>query len=175
MKNIELESKRCFLRKIKVSDIDEVFRGLSHPDVIRYYGVSFRNLSETKTQMKFYDDLINNDEGVWWAVCDKINNAFLGAIGFNDYNSKNKKAELGYWLHKENWGKGYMREILEMVCSFGFNYFNIDIIEAFIETENLSSIKLVLQNGFVQKELLNDYETKNGKTIDLIVFQKSRE
>ena len=57
MKSIlELKTEKILLRDIEGSDIDTVFRGLSNPDVIKHYGVSFDSLEETKEQMKWFAD-----------------------------------------------------------------------------------------------------------------------
>jgi RimJ/RimL family protein N-acetyltransferase len=43
-------SENLLLRPIRDTDIEHVFRGLSNSEVIRYYGVSFSSLEETKLQ-----------------------------------------------------------------------------------------------------------------------------
>ena len=48
---------RLLLRQFADSDLENVYKGLSHPDVIRYYGVSYDSLEATKAQMKFFADL----------------------------------------------------------------------------------------------------------------------
>ena len=36
-----LESERVVLRQFVDSDLENVFKGLSHPDIIKFYGISF--------------------------------------------------------------------------------------------------------------------------------------
>ena len=79
-----MKTDRIYLRKIKPSDLENVFKGLSHPDVIKYYGISFKTLEATKEKMTWFADLEKNETGIWWAVCSKKDNRFLGAGGFND-------------------------------------------------------------------------------------------
>jgi ribosomal-protein-alanine N-acetyltransferase len=47
-----LESKRVVLRQFIDSDLENVFKGLSHPEIIKYYGISFDTIDATKEQMK---------------------------------------------------------------------------------------------------------------------------
>jgi ribosomal-protein-alanine N-acetyltransferase len=42
-----LRTERFILRRIGPADKPRVFEGLSHPEVIRYYGVSYGTLEET--------------------------------------------------------------------------------------------------------------------------------
>jgi ribosomal-protein-alanine N-acetyltransferase len=67
-----LGSKRLNLRQIIDSDLENIFKGLSHPEIIKYYGVSFDSLEKTKEQMTWYADLEKNDIGIWWSICSKV-------------------------------------------------------------------------------------------------------
>lgn len=49
-----IKTERLLLRQFVASDIENVFKGLSHPDIIKYYGVSFDTLEATKEQMAFF-------------------------------------------------------------------------------------------------------------------------
>ncbi|MFT4678962.1 MAG: ribosomal-protein-alanine N-acetyltransferase [Flavobacteriales bacterium] len=97
-----LESERVVLRQFIDSDLEQVFNGLSHPDIIKYYSISFNSLDETKEQMKWFADLEKNENGIWWDVCSKADGTFLGAGGLNDLSKVNKKAEIGFWLLPES-------------------------------------------------------------------------
>ena len=61
-----LESERVVLRQFVDSDLKNVFKGLSHPDIIKYYGISFDSLDATKEQMKWFANLEKNENGIWW-------------------------------------------------------------------------------------------------------------
>ena len=45
-------TQNYYLRDILASDLEPIFLGLSHPEVIKYYGISYSSLEETKTQMQ---------------------------------------------------------------------------------------------------------------------------
>ena len=85
-----LESRRLLLRQIIDTDLEAIYKGLSHPEIIQYYGVQFSNLEATKEQMNWYSNLENTRTGIWWAICSKKENHFLGAAGLN--NIKDTKA-----------------------------------------------------------------------------------
>ena len=74
-----LNTDRLLLRRFVETDLENVFNGLSHPDVIKYYGVSYQTIEATKEQMKFFADLERNETGIWWAVSSLDNNEFYGA------------------------------------------------------------------------------------------------
>lgn len=96
-----MKTKRFYFRKIQDTDLDNIYKGLSNPEVIKYYGVSFSSLEETKEQMLWYKNLEANNTGVWWVICDKKTDEFIGAGGFNDIDYSQKEAEVGFWLLPE--------------------------------------------------------------------------
>ena len=113
-----LKTDRFVLRQFDRTDLENVYKGLSHPDVIKYYGISFDTLEATKEQIKWFQQLEENETGIWWAICAKEDLTFLGAGGLNDLEKENRKAEIGFWLLPENWGKGIMKEVMPVICDY---------------------------------------------------------
>ncbi|MDG1476565.1 MAG: GNAT family N-acetyltransferase [Vicingaceae bacterium] len=165
-----MKTSRIYLRKFNVSDLENVFKGLSHPDVIKYYGISFKNLEATKEQMTWFADLERNEKGIWWAVCSVDNDQFLGAGGLNDLCKDKKKAELGFWLLPENWKQGIMTEAIPLIIKYAFENLGLKRIEGFVETENINCKKAIEKLNFRLEETLIDCEEKNGKKISLDVY-----
>ena len=169
---IKLETARIYLRKIVDSDIENVFKGLSHPEIIKYYGINFDSLEATKEQMNWFSDLEKNSTGIWWAVCSKIDDTFLGAGGLNDWSKEHKKAEIGFWLLPENWGKGIMTETMPLIFNYAFNNIGLHRIEGFVETENFNCKKALAKLNFKLEGTMQDCEIKNGAFISLEIYSK---
>ncbi len=64
----ELTTERFRLKHILPQDQEFIFQGLSHPQVIPFYGVRYHSLEATKEQMEFYAELSRNDTGYWWKI-----------------------------------------------------------------------------------------------------------
>lgn len=167
-----LESERLELRQIRPSDIENVYKGLSHPDIIKYYGINFKTLEATKEQMTWFYDLEKNKTGIWWAVCSKTDGAFLGAGGLNDMNLENKKSEIGFWLLPENWSKGYMLEAMPLIFNHAFNTIGLHRIEGFVETKNNNCKKALVKLKFNLEGTMKDCEVKDGAFISLDIYSK---
>lgn len=167
-----LKSKRLTLREIIISDLENVFKGLSHPDIVKYYGISFDSLEATKEQMKWFSDLEKNGTGIWWAVCDIENGEFLGACGFNNLSKAHNKAEIGFWLLPDYWRKGIMKETIPLIVNFAFQSLDLHRIEAFVETENTNCKSLLSRLNFELEETMNDCEIKNDSSISLDIYTK---
>ena len=162
-----LESDRLYFRPIVDADIDHIYRGLSDPEVIKYYGVNFMTREATKEQMIWYADLEKNETGIWWAICLKSDDRFLGAAGLNDLSRQHKKAELGFWLLPENWGKGIMSESIPVLLAYCFAKLELHRIEAFVDSENHNSKNLLEKLHFNYEGTMVDCEIKNGAYISL--------
>jgi len=167
-----LKTDRLLLRQIVESDIENIFRGLSHPEVIKYYGISYRTLEETKEQMKFYRDLEIEGTGIWWAVCAADGETFYGAGGFNNLSKQHRKAEIGFWLLTEFWGQGIMTQAMPIICEYGFSELGLHRIEAFVETENTACKNAMRKLGFMLEGTMRDCEIKDGGFISLDVYSK---
>jgi ribosomal-protein-alanine N-acetyltransferase len=96
-----LRTENYLLRQIVDADLENLFLGLSNPEVIKYYGISYSTLEETKEQLQFYRELEQNETGIWWAICSLNIDIFYGEIGFNNRNLIHRNAEIGYWLLPE--------------------------------------------------------------------------
>lgn len=165
-----LTSERLLLRPFADSDLENVFRGLSHPDVIPYYGVSFASLEATREQMAFYKNLEATNTGVWWAVCSLDDRIFYGAGGLSSLSQVHKKAEVGFWLLPEYWGMGFLQEAMPLICNYGFNEMALHRIEGFVESENLLCKKAIEKAGFKLEGTMQECEWKNEKFISLDIY-----
>jgi len=167
-----ITTERLLLRQIIFSDIDNIFKGLSHPDIIEYYGVNFKSLEATKEQMTFYADLERNETGIWFAICSLDNKTFYGAGGLNSLSKEHKKAEIGFWLLTEFWGQGIMAEAIPLICNYGFDKLGLHRIEGFVETNNINCKRAMSKLDFQHEGTMIDCEIKNGKFISLDIYAK---
>ncbi len=165
-----IKTHRLVLRQITESDLENIYKGLSHPEVIKYYGVSFKSLKATREQMNWYKELEKNQTGLWWAICSKENNTFMGASGLNDLDRNNNKAEIGLWLLPDYWGKGIMKEVIPLICKYGFEELGLHRIEGFVDVENTACKKGLNKLNFMHEGTLRDCEIKDGKYISLDVY-----
>lgn len=166
----ELQSERFLLQQILPDDQPFIFEGLSHPEVIPFYGVQYKTLEETRVQMVYYGQLWLSGKGTWWKLVDKTTFEKVGAIGFNDFDSVHLKCEIGYWLLPQFWGKGIITEVFKTVIQYLFTVKKVHRIEALIEVENKASCAVAERAGFVREGTLRDYEFKNGQFISLFLY-----
>ena len=163
-------SERLLLRQIQPKDKRNIFAGLSDPTIIRFYGISFSTLDATEEQMDWYEQLWQEQTGIWWAVCDKDTGTFLGACGYNEFSMDQRKIELGYWLLPAYWRQGYVSEALQLIIPYAFQELAVKRIEAFVETGNKASDAVLEKQGFSYESTMRNCEYKNNRFISLKIF-----
>ncbi len=161
-------TQQLLLRKIVTADLPKIFEALSDPVVIKHYGVSYSSLQETNLQLDFFNGLLKDEAGIWWAVCYKDEpTVLIGACGFNNWNKPFQKIELGYWLLPAYWGKSIMTEAIPFIIEHAFITMKVHRIEAVVETGNTSSANLLQKLRFHHEGTLVDCEVKNEEFISL--------
>ena len=164
-----IKTDRIILREITHLDLENIYIGLSNPNVIQHYGISFDSLEATKEQMIWFAD----KKQMWWAICSPDNQTFYGAGGLNDIDHNKGKAEIGLWLLPDFWGMGIMKEAMPLITDYGINQLQLNRIEGFVETENSNCKKAMSKLDFVLEKTMKDSEIKNGKLISVDVYVKT--
>jgi ribosomal-protein-alanine N-acetyltransferase len=165
-----IETGRFTLRQFTDDDLGNVYQGLSHPDVIRYYGVSFDSLEATKEQMEWFKDLEAEEKGIWWAIVSKDRQIFYGAGGLNSLDKANHKAEIGFWLLPEYWGQGIMKEAMPRICDYAFTRLGLHRIEGFVDSQNKNCKNGLAKLDFHYEGTMRDCEHKNGEYISIDIY-----
>lgn len=168
----ELLSDRLRLRQFTDADLPNVYEGLSDPEVIKYYGVSFKTLDETKEQMTWFADLELSGTGIWWAITSKHDGAFYGGAGLNDISKEHRKAEIGMWLLPKYWGNGILSETMPLVFNYAFEQIKLHRIEGFVENTNEKCKKAIRKVGLEYEGTMKDCEFKNGQFIDVDIYAR---
>lgn len=163
MEQAILHTERLLLRPVEPADQQKIFEGFSHPEVTRYFDITYPTFESTAVQMEWYANNRNENSGYAWVVCDKHTQEFMGVFSLYYINTKHQRAELGYWLLPPFWNKGYATEILTAILHHAKTDLHLHRIAAEVEQGNTASIQLLGKNGFERDGILRDYEIKDGK------------
>ena len=99
-----LTTERLYLREIKVTDINRMYSILSREEVTRYYGLdAVKNSSEVLELIHYFKEMYDTRKGIRWGIIHKETDILIGSCGFNAYQERNKRAEIGYELHPDYW------------------------------------------------------------------------
>lgn len=171
-----LETKRLKLVEITHNHADSLFEFLSLEEVTRYYGTDrFRSLGEAIKLIDMFQKNFFEKRGIRWGMVLKQNYKFIGTVGLNGLQLKNKRAEIGYELHPDYWRKGYTSEAILEVLHYSFTELELNRIGAVVYPENVPSIDLLEKIGFTKEGLLRDYMFQNNEFHDTYVLSLLKE
>jgi len=165
-----MKTQNYFLKEIEASDIDFIYQGLSDSEITKYYDVHYSSLEATKVQMQWYKNLKKNGTGIWWGIFDASNAIFCGAGGYSDLDKYHKKAEIGFWLLKEYWGNGILKEVMPHIFEYGFRNLDLNRIEGYVVSDNANCKNALEKINCTYEGTMREYEYKNGEKIDVDIY-----
>jgi RimJ/RimL family protein N-acetyltransferase len=86
-----------------------------------------------------------------------------------------RSAEIGYWLGEAHWGKGIMTDALRAVSDYAFTNFDVCRIATIVFESNPASIRVLEKAGYSCEGRQRKAITKNGVTMDALMYALVRE
>lgn len=166
-----LETERLILRKWKESDAQNLYEYAKDPDVGPIAGwPPHKDVRESH-------DVIKNvfSAAECYAICEKGSDKAIGAIelklnGHTDMTDRDDECELGYWLGKPFWGRGYMPEAANEILRHAFEDLKMTTVWCGYYDGNTKSARVQEKVGFLYHHTCNDVpvplmnETRVGHT-----------
>lgn len=169
----EIQTERLILRKMKVSDSASLFKIWSDPEVTKFMNInSFTDERQAVEMIEILNNLSLESKAIRYSIIELESNRIIGSCGYNSIDSSNAKAEIGYDISKDYWGKGYAQEAIQSLMDYAFNTLKFNRIEAKVEPENNNSIKVLQKLNYTFEGTMRKCEKSKGKFIDLSIFSK---
>ncbi len=130
----------------------------------------FTSLEDALEEIAWYDSILEEGTGVRWGITLTGQNEVIGSCGFLNVSAKHQRAEIGFELSSDYWGRGIAGEALRAVVRHGFAQLGFHRIEALVEPANTASQQLLERVGFTREGLLRGYEFTQGKYDDLYMY-----
>jgi RimJ/RimL family protein N-acetyltransferase len=93
----------------------------------------------------------------------------VGAIGLS-INKQFDRAEIGYWIGKPYWGRGYCTEAASAVIEFAFSSYNLHRIFATHFLRNPASGRVMQKLGMTQEGILRQHAKRWDRYEDFAVY-----
>ena len=150
-----IETDRLRLREITYEDAADLFRCFSNHHVTQHYGIdTFTTIEQAEKLIASFSKSFKEKRGIRWGIERKEAKGLIGTIGFNAWSPNHKRAEVGYELHPDYWRKGYTKEAINEILSYGFDEMKLNRIGAIVFVENVASNQLLTTMGFHNEGIL---------------------
>ena len=162
-----LHTSRLLLRPLKETDEDFIYSLRSNEQVNKFIDRDpAKNIEDARAFIKKINDGIAENKSYYWGIVLNETVTMIGTVCFWNLSADRKSAEIGYELHPDHQGKGYMHEAMKEVIAFAFRS-GFTCLEAYTHKDNLGSSKLLLKHGFVHDEKRKDPENPSSMIFSL--------
>lgn len=167
----QLQTERLVLRKQELKDAPHLQQLRSNEQVMAYMD-SDRHTDVPTSEAFIARNLESYEQksGFFWVITAAETGRYLGDIILRKINRSNARAEIGYTLLPDFWGRGYMKEAMRAVIVFGFENLKLHSFEANINPANTTSRGLLLKIGFVKEAYFRENYYYNGKFLDTELY-----
>ena len=105
-----------------------------------------------------------------------VDDEAVGGIGFTVQPDVGvRSAEIGYWLGEEFWGRGIATGALIAVTDYAFKNYDLCRLYAHVFEWNPGSARVLEKAGYEFEGRLKKSVTKNGQTIDQLMYAMVRD
>ena len=167
----ELESERLKFRRFSLEDADDLLFLRSNDQVMRFMDIEkMTSIDEARKWIKNLLELYREQKGIGWIIVEKESSTAIGNFQFWNLWPKHCRAEIGYILHPDYWGLGYMRETLKLMMHFAFETFKLHSVEANVNPVNDRSFRALEKIGFRREAHFHENYQFNGKFVDSFIY-----
>lgn len=143
-----LTTERLTLRRMLVSDTDDMYEYASRESVTRYLSWQpHRSRDYTREYLQYIGTHYTIGDFFDWGVIHNGDDKFIGTCGFTRFDYNHNCGEVGYVLNPAYWGREIACEAVREVMRFGFDVLKLNRIEAKFIEGNDSSRRVMEKTG----------------------------
>lgn len=160
------------LREILINDAQDITHLLMNYNVSKHLWEipNPYSIDDALEFIKCANRDFNTLKALHFAIESKIiprsrnNLKFVGTISVKNIDLVNKKADLGYWIGEQYWGRGIATECLKLIIDYAFSAeLGLKQLCAYVFPENKASIRVLEKNGMNKIGVVNEYHKLSGR------------
>jgi RimJ/RimL family protein N-acetyltransferase len=160
-------TERLVLRPLREADAASLFAIFSEPRVARYLSrPAWPDIAVAHQRIARDIEAMRVGRYACFGIERKADGNVIGECSLFNLLAQCRRAEVGYTLAFEAWGKGYMNEALNALLAFGFSELALNRVEADIDPRNLASAKSLERLGFKKEGHLRERWIVAGEVSD---------
>jgi RimJ/RimL family protein N-acetyltransferase len=163
---LPIETERLRLRAYTNADLDALHAIQSRDDVTRWLPWPSRTREQSRTSLtrKMAATRILADGDTFTPAIElKATGELAGDVMIFARSHEHRSGDLGYMLHPDHQGKGYMTEACRVMLELGFTCFGLRRISAQLEPRNPASARVLERLGMRKEAHLVENEWLRGE------------
>jgi RimJ/RimL family protein N-acetyltransferase len=169
-----IRTERLLLRPLTAADVDDVHAYQSLDEVCEFLPYEPRSRDEVAKRLTdpafTRADLDAEGQVLILGLELAATGRVIGDVLLMFHSEKHRSGELGYELHPDHWGHGYVPEACREVLRLAFDGLGLHRMTARLDALNTASAAVVRKLGMRQEALLVENEWFRGRWSDEIDF-----
>ena len=167
-----LETERLVLRVRTVADAVDIFDYASRPEVS--YPAGFPPVKTLEDEIYYLEYILperNQKENLpaGYGIVVKGTDKIIGSVDFN-HRHEDDVFEIGYLLHPDYWGKGYVPEAVSALIEVSFTILKLHKVEIRCFDYNKQSQRVAEKLGFTLEACIRDRKDSQGNRCDSLIY-----
>jgi ribosomal-protein-alanine N-acetyltransferase len=153
-----------YLRAIEFKDYKDMYEYGSDTRVTRTLSWHYNTLSEAEVSItRVHLSRPKNKLPLAYAIIHKSSDKMIGTCDYHCIDWSTLTGEIGYVVHHDYWGKGYMTKACKALINFGFDYLNLQKVVISHDVRNIGSQRVIVKSGFnfTEQKLHQKNQTMN--------------
>ena len=166
-----LASERLILRQLVDGDVSGLFAIFSDPDVMRYWDSGpLKSRGEARLLLEDIREGFRTRRLFQWGIADFASDGAIGTCTIWRVDPVHRRAEIGFALVREHWGKGFATEAVGRLIRFAFEELDLHRLEADADPRNDRSLRVLERLGFRREGYLRERYHVEGEIQDAIIL-----
>lgn len=117
-----------------------------------------------------HKQVFEEGQGVVFAVALAASDELVGCISLTGISSRFRRAEMGYWMGKPYWNRGYASEAARALIGYAFQDLGLHRVFATHLVRNPASGRVMQKAGMTYEGTLREHAGKEGRLEDLALY-----
>lgn len=171
-----VETARIVIRPVDERDLDDLAAVNGDDRVTAYLPyATWRTRDDADAWLARMRGLEAEGRSRQYVVVDRSDDRAIGVFVLFHYEHAARRAEIGYALGRAHWGRGLLRESLPAFVARAFEDLDLVRIEAYADSRNVASHRLLVGSGFTHEGTLRKYALVGNVWADSNVYGLLRE
>ena len=168
----QIETERLVLRVRIVTDAEDIYAYASLPEVA--YPAGFPPVKTLEDEIYYLEHILperNEKDNLpaGYGIIVKGTDTIIGSVDF-PRRYEDDVLEIGYILHPDYWGRGYVPEAARALIDLGFKELVPHKIELVCFGYNIQSQRVAEKLGFILEARIRDRKDAQGNRCDSLIY-----
>ncbi|WP_342314640.1 GNAT family N-acetyltransferase (plasmid) [Mycobacterium avium subsp. hominissuis] len=168
----ELVGDTLILREFDDADLDGVQSYACDPVVTRFLEWGPNSIEDTRSFLRRAAEQAGRTPRTVFdlAIVDIASKTLVGGAVLSVTSAEHRRAEIGYIVHPEFWGRGIATEAARLLLRFGFDHLGLRRISATCDPDNHGSAKVLQKAGLLFEGRMRSHRLKRGTWRDSLLY-----